>query len=51
MMLRAEKVDAVITFLSQEESQKQPTHKINSSVHNPTDQERLLKEKGKSVKK
>lgn len=48
---RAENLDSVTIFLSQEESQKPPTHKINRSIHNPDRPERLFKEKEKFVEK
>lgn len=46
-MLRAENLDSVILPLSQEESQKPPTQKINRSIHNPDRPEEAFKRKGK----
>lgn len=50
-MLGAENLDSVTIFLSQEESRKPPTHKLNRSIHNPDRPERLFKEKEKFVEK
>lgn len=51
MMLKADNVDSVMTFFSQEESQKPPTHKINRSIHNPDRPGEAFKEKGNFVEK
>ena len=51
MMLKAENVDSVMKFFSQEESQKPPTDKINRSIHNPDRPGEAFKEKGNFVEK
>lgn len=49
-MLIAENLDSVIKFLSQAESQKPPTHKINRSDKPREKKKRLFEEKGDFVK-